>query len=195
MSNQNAPYGFRYVGLIDGSAPNFGIRTVQLSPTNNHSIYGGDVAAAISAGYYDVATEVGGGAAIGGVFLPDFIWQSKSNQTTMRSRAWLGNSADIVAGGTLTAKVVVHPHALFQVRSNGSTGAAVSQANIGDNINFAVGAGPGNNLISTFSADQSDEGAGASLPFRIYGLVQAPVTDPTALYNEIFVVFNNLKLP
>lgn len=194
MSNPSTPFGFEYFGLVEGTSPNFGVKTVQISPSNTNSIYGGDVAKVISGGYYDVAAEIGGGAAIGGVFLPDFIWQSKSQQMTVRSRAWLGATNDIVAGGILSAKLVISRDALFKVRSNGSSGAAVAQTNVGNNVNFAVGSTPGNNLISSFSIDDSVLGSGASLPFTVYSIVQQPESDPTALYNIVLVRFNNLTI-
>ena len=193
MSNPSTPFGFEPIGLIDGVSPNFGIRTVQLATTNAHKIYQYDVAAAIAAGYYDVATEVGGGAPIGGIFL-EFKWQSVSQAMTVRSRAWLGNTADIVAGGTLEAKIMTARDATFRVRSLGSTGAAIAQASVGSNANFSVGAGPGNNLVSTFSLDDGTIGAGPSLPFTIIGIEQAPTSDPTANYNVVQVRFNNLTL-
>jgi hypothetical protein len=192
MSNPSTPFGFQYLGLIDGGPPNFGVKTVQLSSTNAHKIYGGDVAAVISGGFYDVATVTGGGAPIGGIFLPDFVWQSVSQQQTVRQRAWLGNFADIVAGGVVTCRVVINPNAVFRARTTGTTGAAVTQANVGSNINFNVGAGPGNNLISTFSADDGTIGSGASLPFRIYNIVPNPPSDATSVYDQIDVIFNNL---
>src|SRR5690348_6806699 len=109
MSNPNVPFGFEYLGTIDGLSPNFGMKTVQIDPTNTNSIYGGDVASVIAGGFFTVASAVVGGEQIGGVFLPYFEWQSKTAGQTVRNRAWLGQTGDIVAGGTLTAKLVVHP--------------------------------------------------------------------------------------
>lgn len=193
MANPNVLFGFQPVGLIDGTSPTFGLKTVQLAANNAHSIYQGDVAAAISGGYYDVATEVGGGAAIGGVFW-SFSWLSKS-QGRVRGRAWLGLTGDLVAGTVIEAKVIIDRDALFRVRSAGTGGAAVGQTNIGQNCNFTVGAGPGNNLVSTFGLDDVTLGSGASLPFTVYDLEQQPDTDPTSLYNIVTVRFNNLTLP
>ena len=191
MANPSTPFGFQYLELIDGVAPNFGFVTVLIDPTNTHSIYGGDVAKTISGGYFDVATEVGGGEQIGGIFLPDFRWQSKSQGMHTFQRAWLGNTSDVVAGSTVQAKLVISPQALFRVRTLGTTAAAVGQTYVGSNANFNVGAGPGNNLISTFSLDDGTLGAGPSLPFTIYSIEQAPVSDPTAVYNTVVVRFNN----
>lgn len=190
MANPSTPFGFQYQGLLDGSSPNFGFVTVSISAANTNSIYGGDVAKPISGGYFDVATEIGGGEPIGGVFLPDFSWLSRTAGQRIRSRAWLGNTADI-SGGVVTAKLVMNPQALFRVRSLGSTAAAVAATSVGSNANFNVGAGPGNNLVSTFSLDEATLGVGVALPFTIYSIDQAPVSDPTAVYNTLVVRFNN----
>jgi hypothetical protein len=195
MSNPSTPFGFAETGLLDGISPNFGVYTGQIAVNNAHSIFGGDVAAVLAGGYYDYAAEVGGGAQIGGVFLPDFVWQSISFGGTYRGRAWLGNTADVVAGGSIICKVVINSQAKFRVRTNGAGGVIIGQTNIGSNINFARGATPGNNQISTYSADCADMGAGASLPFRITGIVPNPPSDPTSLYDMIEVMFNNLVSP
>lgn len=191
MANPSTPFGFAYQGLLDGSSPNFGFVTVQINPTNANHIYGGDVAGVISGGYFDVAAVVPGGAPIGGIFLPYFEWQSVAAGMTVRKRAWLGATGDIAAGGTLTAKLVMNPQALFRVRASGTSAAAIPATSVGLNGNFAVGAGPGNNLISTFSLGDLTLGAGPSLPFTIYSIDQPPVSDPTATYNTLVVRLNN----
>lgn len=194
MANSSTPFGFQAVGLVDGVSPNFGVRTVQIDPTNSNVIAGGDVAGVISGGYYDVATAVGGGAPIGGIFLPFFQWTSISRMDSFPQRVWLGNAADVVPGGTITAKLVINPQALFRVRSLGTTAAAIAQASVGSNANFDAGAGIGANLISTFSLDDATIGAGPSLPFTIVEIEGPPTSDPTANYNIVVVRFNNLVL-
>ena len=74
-----------------------------------------------------------------------------------------------------------------------SSQAVRSAAQIGSNVNLYIGAG-GNTLngLSSMAIDDASIGAGPSLPFKIYGIVQAPESDPTSIYNEVFVVFNNL---
>lgn len=200
MSNPSTPFGFAEIGLEDGISPNFGVYTGYINPANGHSIYGGDVAAVLAAGYYDYAAEVGGGEQIGGVFLPEFEWVSISAGMTVRNRAWLGNTADVVAGGTVSCKVVINPQAKFLVRTNGYTGIVLTQANVGSNINFSRGATPGNNQISTYAADLADYGAGASEPFRITrvlgtGPTAAGNNDAASTYQIIEVKFNNLVSP
>lgn len=192
MSNPSTPFGFTEDGLSDGISPNFGMYEGFISPSNTHAIYGGDVAAPISGGYYDLATVVFGGEPIGGIFEPSFEWPSISFGGTYRGRAWLGNIADVVAGGVIKCKINMNRLARFHVRSNG---AAITQANVGSNANFATGATPGNNLISTQSLAASTIGAGLSLPFTIIKIDPNPPSDPTASYNTVVVGFNNLTAP
>lgn len=87
---------------------------------------------------------------------------------------------------------------ILRVRSTGT--AAVLETDVGSNLNFAVGAGPGNNLVSTFSADQGTLGSSASLPFTVYAVLPTGPTagganDAASANNIILVRFNNLTLP
>jgi hypothetical protein len=194
MSNPNIPFGFQESGLIDGISPNFGMfPDGQISTANTNSIYGWDVAKPISGGYFDVFTApVAGGAPVGGIFVPHFAWPSKSYGGTFRNRAYLNQGSDVVAGGAIGCKIVNNPQAKFIVRSAGLSGAAVGQTAIGQNANFAIGPAPGNNLISAFWLDDSTIGTGPSLPFRIVAIVPNPPSDPTSIYNQVVVMFNNL---
>lgn len=193
MANPSTPFGFLENGLIDGSAPTFGMFSATISASNTNKIYGGDVAKPMSGGYYDVFTAaVGGGEPIGGIFLPDFSWLSLSAGQRIRSRAWLGQTGDI-SGGVVTCKVMIAKDGYLRVRSAGTSGSPVSQ--VGSNANFSIGAAPGNNLISAFLLDDSTIGTGPSLPFTIYSIDQQPVSDPTSIYNTVIVRLNNLVQP
>ncbi len=197
MANPNTPYGFRAVGLIDGSAPTFGVfRNAGLNAaTNTNKIFQGDVLLPLSGGYFDVATVTGGGAAIGGILGDLVIWPSAGRRMTARQNWWPGTPTDVVSGGLVGLSVEAHPRTIFQVRTTGTTRAVVA-TDIGSNINFNVGGG-GNTLngLSSMSADDNTIASTSTLPFKIYGIVQTPESDPTSLYNEIFVIFNNLTNP
>jgi hypothetical protein len=190
MANPTTPYGFQEVGLIDGVDPTFGMYTGQIAVTNTHTIYANDPAV-FAAGYFDVASVTGNtGAGVAGVFV-EFSYLSIAMGQRVRNRAWMGNTADIVSGSVITCKVNIHPQAKFKVRATGASNNPITQAMVGNLINFALGAGPGNNLVSTFSADAATEtGTSTTLPFKILDLVQQPETDPTLINNEIIVGFN-----
>jgi hypothetical protein len=114
----------------------------------------------------------------------------------VRNRAWLGNTADLVAGSVVSCKVRMHPHLVIRGKVTGASNNPIVQGNIGWGINFALGAGPGANLVSTFSFDAATVNATlGSLPFKIYGLVQPPASDPASLNNDILAVFNASVVP
>lgn len=193
MANPSTLYGFAENGLIDGASPTFGMMSGLISPENTVAIYGGDVSLPIASGYYAAfPLAVGGGAPVGGIFVPDFTWLSLAAGMRRYNRAWLGAIGDLISAAPPTCKLVVNPQAVFRVRSAGTSGSPVTAAQVGLNANFYLGPTPGNNLISRFGLDDLSIGAGASLPFKIIGLVAAPESDPTSIYNEVFVKFNNL---
>lgn len=190
MSNSATPYGFLENGLIDGAEPTFGLYEGSLGASNSHSIYQGDPAV-LSAGLFDVASVTGNtGAAVAGIF-ESFSWLSISAGMRVRTRAWLGNTADLVATSVVSCKVRMHPFLIIRGKVTGASGNPVVQANVGSGINFSLGAGPGANQVSTFSFDATTINSTlGSLPFKIYGLVQPPASDPTVANNDILATFN-----
>lgn len=197
MSNPSTAYGFRFVGLIDGTSPNFGVyRRATVNPAAAQKIFYGDVLLPLSGGYFAPFTsEVGGGAPVGGVAGPQFDWTSLTARMQIWQNWWTGNAADVAAGGAVNIGVESNPQAVFQVRSAGTSGSPVAQTQVGQNANFTVAAGNTLNGLSGFALDDSTIGTGPSLPFKIFGIVQAPESDPTSLYNEVLVIFNNLANP
>ncbi len=195
MANSSVAYGFRSVGLIDGSSPNFGVnRQLLINPAAAQKMFYGDVLLPIAGGYFAPFTvEVAGGAPVGGIADGLFAWQSVNARMTLRQNWWPGVAGDVVAGGVLSLSAVTNPQTVFQVRSAGTSGGPVTAAQIGQNVNLFIGTG-GNTLngLSSMAIDDATIGAGPSLPFKIYGLVGAPQSDPTSIYNEVLVIFNNL---
>lgn len=190
MANPTVPYGFQDVNTVEGLSPNFGIVRRPMGASVSASIYQYDPAI-LTAGLPALATVTGNtGAGICGVF-QGFEWQSISFGGTRRERAWLGNSADIVAGGQLYCWLSMNPQAKFKARVTGASNNPVTNAMLGQLVNFAVGSGPGMNLISTYSIDAATVNASSNtLPFKIYEILGQPNTDPTLVNNEVLVVFN-----
>lgn len=197
-TNPNAPFGFKYIGQKDGgSSPNFGVRTGMIASANTNEIFSGDPLKALAAGYLDVSTVVGGGAAIGGVALW-FEWFSTSQNKTVRQLWWPGNGDAI---GDVTCAYHAHPDSLFEAQC---LLGPLTQADVGSNANFNVGSGGqtvGAGNYSSFTLDDGSKGAGASLPFKIYRLpVEGPQAslystsgyDVTQAYNRVWVTINNL---
>lgn len=196
MSNPAIPFGFLDKGLMDGYAPTFGVYPAQISTGNTNKIYAGDVAAPISGGYYDVATVVGGGGPIGGIFAGNFAYNSLSAGMLNRNRAWLGQTGDLAAGSLITCDVLVASETVYKVRTAGTSGLPVGQTSVGKFANFAIGSAPGNNLISAFWLDDNTiNAAQGSLPFVIVGIAQQPESDPTSINNIVYVRVVNLAQP
>jgi hypothetical protein len=191
MTNPVTPYGFKYEGLYEGIEPTFGIYTGQISVSNTHSLYQFDPAV-FSAGYWDHATVTGTtGAVVNGFFI-GFDWLSISAGMRVYNRAWLGQTADLVANSTISCKVAIGVNLIVQARVTGASNNPIVQANVGSYINFAVGAGPGANLVSTYSIDATSlESSSTTLPFQIYKLIQPPYSDPTSANNDILVSLAN----
>ena len=198
-ANPNAPFGFKYIGSVDGgSSPNFGIRTGMIASANLNKIFSGDPLKPLASGYLDVSIVVGGGAAIGGV-ATWFEWFSRSQNKTVRQLWWPGNGDAI---GDVTCAYHAHPTSLFEVQC---LLGPITQASVGLNGNFNVGAGgqqTGAGNYSSFTLDDGTPlGSGASLPFKVYRLpVEGPQAslystagyDVTQAYNRVWVTINNL---
>jgi hypothetical protein len=121
-------------------------------------------------------------------------YMSSSLKRRVYLNYWPGNTSDIPANTTITAKVINDPEVVFRVQGNGQ----ITQAMVGLNATFAIGTGSTVNGISGASLDTvtTAPAAGSSyLPFRIIGLIDAPPggpgTDTTSAYNWCYVAFNN----
>lgn len=199
MANQNAPYGFRFIGTMDGESSNFGFLTGQILSTNTNKIFSGDVLGVLASGgggVLDVATVVTNGAAIGGIAI-GFAWSSKQNGgKRIFMPYWPGNGD---ANGNVSVRYVMHRDALFEAQC---LLGPVTYTSVGRNVNFNVGAG-GNTFsgISSFSVDDSTLGS-TNGPFTIYGVPGSgpgapaiPPADPSSAYNSVVVRFSNQTLP
>lgn len=196
-TNPNAPFGFKLIGLKDGSPPNFGTRTGLIASANAHQIFRGDVLTPVAAGYLDVFTAaIGGGAPVGGIAWA-FQYFSTSQGKTVYTNYWPGNGD---ATGDVTVFYDSNEDGLFEVQA---LLGPITQASVGSNANFNVGGGGqtiGAGNQSSFSLDDGTIGAGVSLPFKIYRLpVQGPQSqyamsgyDVTQAYNRVWVTLNNL---
>lgn len=196
-TNPNAPFGFKYIGQIDGSPPNFGMRTGMIASANLNDIFTGDPLKPNASGYLDVSVVVGGGAAIGGVAMW-FEWVSVSQNKIVRQNWWPGNGD---ASGDVTVAYHTGPGCVFEVQC---LLGPITQASAGLNANFNVGSGGrtvGAGNQSSFTLDDGTLGTGASLPFKVYNLpVKGPLAaqysmagyDAASAYNRVFVTINNL---
>lgn len=189
MANTLAPFGFRPVGYIDGSAPTYGHTNKRIASGDTTACYTGDPVTQLNTGY--VTRSTAGSNQIHGIFV-GCEYQSTANQRKVWRSYWPGSDAT----GDVIAQVINDPRALFRVQANGST--AIGIADIGVNANFAVGTPSAGNTASGQSyatLDQSSLGTGATLQFRIVNIITEPPgdngTDYLSANNHVLVKLNN----
>lgn len=198
-TNPNAPFGFRYIGQINGSPPNFGLRRGLLARANATKIFTGDVLLANSSGYLAVATSAA--SAVGGV-AHWFEWVSLSQNKTVRSNYWPGTGA-AEAASDIAVYYHADPFALFEVQC---LLGPVVEASIGLCANINVGGGGqtiGAGNLSSFTLDDGNMDGTTTRPFKLYSLpidsagpqpamLMTPGYDTTQAYNRVRVTLNNL---
>jgi hypothetical protein len=196
-ANPNAPFGFRFIKMIDGTVPNYGTRQGKLISTNTHQIFSGDTLLPSVAGYLDVASTPSTGITLGGI-VDSFAWTSISLQQTVRRLWWPGNGD---ASGDVTVYYYSNPGCIFEVQA---TLGPITQANVGQYFNYAVGSGGrtvGSGTFSSFSLTGSGTDTQGTLPFRVYNLPTDTTQnalftqsgyDATQPYNRVWVTMVNL---
>jgi hypothetical protein len=196
MANVNAPYGFRFISLINASAPNYAPTQRRILKTNATPIYKGDPVVQLSSGY--IAQATAGTTQIAGIF-DGCEYLSISQGRTVRSQYWPGSDA----AGDVAAFVIDTPDAVFQVQSG--NGGPVVLGNIGNNINFGLGTGNTYTGFSGAYVDFATINTTTTLPFRILNIagnsgyvvgdgppaIVGNGSDGTTAYNTVYVTFNN----
>lgn len=189
MANTFAPFGFsQYRGT--GSAPTYEqvARSVALTAG---AIYSGDPVTTQADG--TVAQSVAGTTQIAGIFVGCEYYSAAVNRKVW-SPYWPG-SGSALANTTVTAYIITDPNAQFLVQS-GNAGTPVTAADVGANINFAIGTGNAITGLSGAYANQATIAVTATLPFRIMAVVTQPPggpgTDVASNGNWIIVGFNNV---
>lgn len=190
MANTFAPFGFAQDSGT-GSAPTYEMVTRQVALTAG-AIYSGDPVTSLSDG--TIAQSTAGTTQIAGIFY-GCKYVSAALGREVWSPYWPG-SGSALAGTTVEAYIVNDPNAQFVVQS-GNAGTAVGLADVGANINFAVGTGSALTGRSGAYANQATiSPTTTTLPFRIVGLVTSPPgangTDTASNGNWIYVAFNNV---
>ena len=187
MSNNNGPFGFREAGRLDGAPYNAGVFAGQMLAAAPAAYYGDPLV--MSGGYVQQASaEINGGEQLAGHAV-SFSWISISQKGRVWNDYWPGN--DAVAGSTVDVKMIVDPFAKLAVQASAGP---ITQANVGQFANFAVGAGNTANGISGYSLDTTTlSNVQGNLPYKIVDIVQAPASDPTSAYNVVRVQCVNLN--
>lgn len=188
MANTQAPFGFREASMTDGISSNFGVATGQMLYSAAATFFGDPLIQ--TAGYLSVATVTGNtGAAISGHAV-SFEWNSVSQKKKVWNTYWPGN--DCASTDVVTVRYDLNPQTTLLCQANAGP---VTQASVNSYANFATGSGGSTlNGLSSFSLDVASINATkGSLPYKIVGLVQGPITDPTSAYNLVSVQVANFQ--
>lgn len=189
MANTFAPFGFAQASGL-GSAPTYEMKSRQIALTAT-AIYLNDPVTSQSDG--TVAQSAPGTTQIAGIFAGCSFISAATGQRIW-SKYWPG-SGSALANTIVTALIIDDPNAQFIVQS-GNAGTPVTEADVGANIQFAIGAGNALTGLSGAYANQATIATTATLPFRIRGIVTnppgGPGTDASSNGNWIIVAFNNV---
>lgn len=188
MANILAPFGFVYVGRLDGSPPNAGLQPRQIAYDNQTAIFYGDPVVSLDTGY--IAQATAGTTQIAGIFV-GCIYYNQQIQRLVNSPYWPGSAGTLAPAGSISALIVSDPFAVFLAQSNGSP---ITIADVNANINFAIGTGNTTTGISGASLNQSTiDPTVTTRPFRIIGpsTTMGNGGDETSNYNYALVTFNN----
>lgn len=182
MTNTLAPFGFSHIGYLDGQAPTFAGQPRLISSSNATKIYRGDPVTTLSSGLITQASA--GTTQIAGIF-DSCSYLSIAQGKQVWSQYWPGSDA----AGNVTAYVISSPNATFLAQALNTQ---ITQGNVGNNINFAIGTGSTVNGISGATLDQSTIANTTTLPFRIYSLSNGigNGSDNGNPYNYAIVTFN-----
>lgn len=182
MANTNAPFGFKYVGRLDGSPPNAGVSQRQIAYDNSTAFYYGDPVVSLGTGY--IAQATAGTTQIAGIFI-GCMYYSSAQSKIVHSMYWPGSGN--ATTGTATALVITDPLALFEVQA---TSTALTIADIDSNLQFTIGTGSTVTGLSAATVDTP--GTTVTLPFRMIGLSTTLGNggDSASSYNRVIVNFN-----
>jgi hypothetical protein len=192
MANTSAPFGFQLAGTLDGTVGSLGQQTRLIANGYTTPIYSGDPVVSKDTGYIQVLVA-GSATPAAGIFA-GCTYLNTSLGRTVWSPSWPGSGAT----GDVTAYVITNTNATFLVQATttaGQTAVPITIADIGNNIDIAIGTGNTTTGQSGASVNTYTIGTTNTLPFRIVSLVTsppgAPGTDATSAYNRVIVAFNN----
>lgn len=168
MSNTNAPFGLRYIGLMGAPPTNASLmeRRNAILYTNTTAIYTGDLVMQSANGYLYQWTATTPAYRCAGVFA-GCRYSSNSQQTVVPQKYWPGTDA---ASGSVLAQYVpglLSAPALFVIQTD-STGVAL--ADIGMNFDIAVGTGSATTGFSGSYLDVSSVTTATTAPLRLIDL-------------------------
>lgn len=194
MANTFAPQGLQSYGGADGAAPTYPLVPAKILYSNSNKIFYGDPVMQDSNGWIQQWSPATGVSQLKGIFR-GCKYYSLSNKQTIFPNYWPG--ADVATNADITAFIepintAVPPYFLVQTADSNTTAVAVTQADVGQNADVALGAGNTNNGFSTAYLDIHTFGTTATLPFRIVSVWKGVGNgaDATSAYNYVVVQAN-----
>jgi hypothetical protein len=196
VANTQFQFGFQPYGSVAGNTPNFGLRRRTIAFNYATSLFRGDPVASNNAG--NIIAVSSQTAPIAGIFWGcEYTASGPLTALPVKSKYWPGSTASAFANSTVTAFIIDDPDVLLLCAELGST-AAISAANIMDNVQWNAGAG-GNTAtgISSYVIDDGNITTTVTLPFKIVDLYStyAPPgvngADNTTVFNWAVVKMNN----
>lgn len=188
MANTNAPNGFVYAGRQDGGSPTMGNTVAKIISTYGTAIGFGDPVIRVASGYIQQATA--STVQIFGIFCG-----CSYLNTAVGRVVWSNNWPGTTQGSDATAYINTDPQSLFIAQSLNT---AIVFADIGANVQFAIGTVNSVTGLSATTVDQSTIATTDTLPFRIVGLYSdlelsggaVEGTDNSSAYNRVIVAPN-----
>lgn len=201
MANVATPFGFRVANLYGSSPSNYALNVGRIAYNESSVIAYGDPVDLASTGYVDLMAI--SGSSIFGIFAGCEYSNATAVGGVTFSPQWAAPSG-LASTAVVTARLITDPTMVFMAQYIGS---AVTQTNIGNNVDITTGTSgvPNGAGISTCSLGGTIDTT-ATKPFRIVGIVgigdvfangpigPIPNYDPTADNNFVYVKFNTSRL-
>lgn len=206
MANLNAPFGLKQQASAMGASPNFEMIYAPIAYNDSTKIFTGDPVKRLNTGYVAQWTASTAVSQLIGIFAGVEYLSTALGKMT-QAQFWPGADVASTAQSTIVAKIIpcnLASPPRFLVQSD-STGIAF--ADIGQNVDVALGTGNTSSGQSGCYLDSGTLGVTATLPFRIVGLyggafgaggaggIQPGSTGPyagsaTGAYNWVIVAAN-----
>lgn len=189
MANTQATFGFKHIGYTSGGAPDYQLNKGIITSGNSTKIYRGDpICLDPTTGF--VVQGANNTSQLVGVF-DGCMYTPTTGGPPQWSPYWPG-----AAYGNATAYFIDAPNALFMAACLNT---AITTANIGENVGYAIGTG---NTVTGFSgatADQSTLNTTNTLPFKVWAMASDFIpsgqqgADLSSAYAWVVVTFNNVR--
>lgn len=190
MANTSAPFGFKHFGNAGGVTPNFELITLKIASGDSTAAYRGDPLKRLSTGYVSQWSAGTAVSQLAGIF-ESCTYLSVSQGKKVWSPYWPGSDA---SGDVTVYAVPVQSGAKFIVQVSGAS--PVAFAEIGQNIDVALGTGNTRTGQSGATANYATLGTTSTLPFVVvdqwsnWTVSGLNGTDDTTAYNVIIVQAN-----